>query len=87
MHILLMFVVALSELYFHDSLAWCFDTDFVLDGSKIPISEDLYDYYEDQGYALNDDDIPLSDEHAEDADKNVEEHDLEQYNESDLIMK
>ena len=61
-----MFVVALSELHCHESLACCFDTYFVSDGSKIPISEDLYDYYKDQGYSLNDDDIPVDDEHSED---------------------
>ena len=39
-----MFVVALSEIYCHDSLAWSFDTYFVSDCSRIPINEDLYDY-------------------------------------------
>ena len=83
-NVLVMFVVALSELYCHDNLTWCFDTDFVSDGSKIPISEDLYDYYKDQGYALNDDDIPADDEHSEDTEINNNEYDPNQYNESDL---
>ena len=83
-NVLVMFVVALSELYCHDNLTWCFDTDFVSDGSKIPISEDLYDYYKDQGYALNNNDFPADDEHSEDTEQNNAKYDPDQYNESDF---
>ena len=74
----------MSELYCHDSFAWCFDTDFASDGPKPPISEDLYDYYKDQVYALSYDDVPGDDEHAEDTDNNDEENYSEQHDESDF---
>ena len=77
MTVLVMFVVYLSELYFHDSFAWCFDTDFVSDGSKIPMNADLYDYYKDRGCELNDDDVPGDDEHTENTENNDEECDPE----------
>ena len=83
-NVLVMFVVTFSEIYYHDSLAWSFDTDFISYGSKIPINEDLCDYYKNQGCALNDDDVPGYDKHAEDADNNDEECDPEQHNESDF---
>ena len=54
------------------------------DGSKININEDLYDYYKDQGYALNDNDFPADDEHSEDTEQNNAKYDPDQYNESDF---
>ena len=60
---------------------WC---RFFSDGSKVPINKDLYDYCKDQGYALNDDDIPGDDEHVEDTCNNYEVCDPFQSNESDF---
>ena len=65
-------------------MVWCSDTDVVSDSSKIPISKDFHDYYKDQGNALNDDDVPVDDDHSEDTEKNDAECDPKQYNESDF---
>ena len=60
-----------------------FDADFVSDGSKIPINECLCDYFKDQGYVINYDDVLGDNEHVKDSDKNEEQHYPHQHNESD----
>ena len=68
-NVLVMFVSALSELYCLDASGWKADIEnFVSDGAKIVVDENLYDYYKDQGYATNDNDLPIDDIYNEDLD-------------------
>ena len=58
---LFFYITALSEFYCGDDFKWEWQDNFVSDGCKIKIDEDLYDYYKDQGHVENDDDMPVDD--------------------------
>ena len=62
----LMLLVRLSELYCNDESEQLFETNFVSNGGYISIYEDLYDYYKDQGYMDDNDNVPLDDVYEED---------------------
>ena len=60
-NILLFFVTTLGELHCGDNFGQSFEQNALSDGSKIEIKEDLYDYYKDQGYSKNSNDLPFHD--------------------------
>ena len=81
-NILLFFVTALGELHCGDNFEWLFEQNAVSDGSKIEIKEDLYDYYKDQGYSKNGNDVPFDD--ITDIDENMDSADDFEYDSEDF---
>ena len=78
------FVVAgLSELYCGDDFQWEWQDNFVSDGCKIAVDESLYDYYNDQGYAENEDEEPDDGIENKEIEHDPEDFDLEGDDDSD----
>jgi len=78
----LMLLVSLGELYCNDGAEWYFEKAYVSDGGLIEVCDDLYDYYKDQGYMENENDVPDDDlyeldESEADLGNNAEESDDE----------
>ena len=64
------YVAGLSILYCQDEFEWEFETNYVSDGGMIDINENLYDYHKDQGYSIDDSDVPVDDPSNFDANHN-----------------
>ena len=58
LNIWLILLVSLGELYCNDGIDWYFEKRYVSDGGLIEVYKDLYNYYKDQGYMLDDSDEP-----------------------------
>lgn len=55
-------LVALGEFYCKgESFEWEFTSETVVDGYLINVLNELYDYYKDQGYMKDENDIPTDD--------------------------
>ena len=67
--------VAIGELYCNDREEWYFEKAHVTDSRLIDIREDLYDYYKDQGYMLDNNDEPNDDLYELDKTKAALDHD------------
>ena len=73
-NVIAMLIAGLSFLHCQDEFEWEFETNYVSDGGMIDINENLYDYYKDQGHAVDDSDVPADD--ASNLDANYNENAL-----------
>ena len=79
----LMLLVGLSELYCQNDQEWYYEHDFVSYGGKIDINEELYLFYKDQGYMVDENDIPEDDIYQLDLEYNEKDFDFECDNSED----
>ena len=57
----LMLLIGLGELYCLNDKEWYYEHKFVSHGGNMPINDELYQFYKEQGYTKNGNEIPFDD--------------------------
>lgn len=73
----LMLLVGLSELCCQNDQEWCYEHDFVANGGKLDLKDDLCLFCKDQGFMKHENDIPNDDISKLDLEHNEYDFDFE----------